>query len=271
MFPRLLTEREARFLWNTRARFSPLWLLRVTGNCFWFLDRPPVSKGLQTDILSKSPSARRFVLVVRRIAPLLEIYFFTDSVCGFFAIRSIRVDCWIWNFFNRQILEIPTDRHMKVGEKTVWFWKRLRVQSKVLVNWDLWEVGIGFLRGATWFRWSQARRFDQRRTIAKFGDPSGEHTVKHYCFIDIDSAHFHCSRCHRFPVLTTGAFYRQKLAQVKTATIPQLLLRPLHHDLKKMQHVKVCMGFLLLKLEPNQRRCAIASPPPPPFLCHHPW
>ena len=30
------------------------------------------------------------------------------------------------------------------------------------------------------------RRFDQRRTITYFGDPSGEHTVKHYCFIDID-------------------------------------------------------------------------------------
>ena len=62
---------------------------------------------------------------------------------------SLRYDryAWtvgFWNFFNRQILEIPTDRHMKVGEKTVWFWKRLRVQSKVLVNWDLWEVGIGF-------------------------------------------------------------------------------------------------------------------------------
>ena len=34
--------------------------------------------------------------------------------------------------------------------------------------------------------WIRDRRFDQRRTITYFGDPSGEHTVKHYCFIDID-------------------------------------------------------------------------------------
>ena len=98
IFPRLLTERKTRFRWNTRPCFSSLWLLRVTGNCFWFLDRPPVSKGLR---LMCSPSLHLllvFVLVVR-IAPLLEIYFFTDRVCGFFAIRSIRVDCWILKLF----------------------------------------------------------------------------------------------------------------------------------------------------------------------------
>ena len=60
---------------------------------------------------------------------------------------SLRYDryAWtveFWNFFNRQILEISTDRHMKVCEKTVWFWKSLHVQSKVLVNWDLREAGI---------------------------------------------------------------------------------------------------------------------------------
>ena len=46
LFPRQFTERKARRLWNTLSCYSPLWLLRVTGNCFWFLDLPPVWKGL---------------------------------------------------------------------------------------------------------------------------------------------------------------------------------------------------------------------------------
>ena len=94
--------------------FSPLWLLRVTGNCFWFLDRPPVSKGLRLMCSSSLHLLLVFVLVVRRIAPLLEIYFFTDSVHA----DSLRYDrfAWtvgFWNFFNRQILEIPTDESLR--------------------------------------------------------------------------------------------------------------------------------------------------------------
>ena len=172
MFPRRLTIKKALFLWNTRPCFSPMWLLRMTSNCFWFLDRPPVSKGLMC-----SPSLHLlliffFSLVVRWLAPLLEIFFFTESVCGFLAIRSIRVDCWILKLF------LP-DRSSKYRQTDTWksvkklsdIWKSLHVQSRVLVNWDLWEEGFGFLRGATWFRWSRARRFDQRRMIAYFGDP----------------------------------------------------------------------------------------------------
>ena len=65
LFPRQFTERKARRLWNTRSCYSPLWLLRVTGNCFWFLDLPPVWKGLVC-----SPSLHLllvFFLVVRRL------------------------------------------------------------------------------------------------------------------------------------------------------------------------------------------------------------
>ena len=66
LFPRQFTERKAWHLWNTRSCYSPLWLLRVTGNCFWFLDRPPVSKGLVC-----SPCLHLlliFFLIVRRLA-----------------------------------------------------------------------------------------------------------------------------------------------------------------------------------------------------------
>ena len=65
LFPRKFTERKARRLWKTRSCYSPLWLLRVTGNCFWFLDLPPVWKGLVC-----SPSLHLllvFFLVVRRL------------------------------------------------------------------------------------------------------------------------------------------------------------------------------------------------------------
>ena len=65
LFPRQFTERKARRLWNTRSCYSPLWLLRVTGNCFWFLDLPPVWKGLVC-----SPSLHLLLvlfLVVRRL------------------------------------------------------------------------------------------------------------------------------------------------------------------------------------------------------------
>ena len=190
MFPRLLTERKARFLWNTRACFSPLWLLRVTGNCFSIArlsQRDSDWCTLQVSICSS--------FLFSWCGGLLRFWRSISSLTAY--ADSLRYDryAWtvgFWNFLNRQILEIPTDRHMKVCAKTVWFWKSLHVQSKVLVNWDLWEAGMGgFLRGATWFRWSRARRFDQWRTIAKFGDPSGEHTVKHYCFIDID-LHNYC-------------------------------------------------------------------------------
>ena len=75
--------------------------LTVTGNfksnLFWFLDLPPVWKGLVC-----SPSLHLllvFFLVVRRL-PLQLLLFrrsfiFTGSVYGFLAIRSIRMDCWI--------------------------------------------------------------------------------------------------------------------------------------------------------------------------------
>ena len=44
---------------------------------------------------------------------------------------------------------------------------------------DFWEAGFGFLCGAAWFRWSRDRRFDQRRTITYFGDPSGRKVLTH--------------------------------------------------------------------------------------------
>ena len=44
---------------NTRSCYSQLWLLRVTGNCFWFLDRPACLERI--DVLSQSPSAPRFL------------------------------------------------------------------------------------------------------------------------------------------------------------------------------------------------------------------
>ena len=178
LFPRQFMERKARRLWNTRSCYSPLWLHRVTGNCFWFLDLPPVWKGLVC-----SPSLHLllvFFLVVRRLPlQLLEFrrsFFFTGSVYGFLAIRSIRVDCWISKLFTRQTLELPTDRptNRKSAKKLSDFRKSLHVQSRVLVKCEFWEAGFGFLCGAAWFRWSQDRRFDQRRTITYFGDPSGK-------------------------------------------------------------------------------------------------
>ena len=176
--------------------YSPLWLLKVTGNCFWFLDRPPVSKGLVC-----SPSLHlllAFFLVVRRLALQLlyfqRSFFQTGSVYGFLAIRLIRVDCWISKLFTRQTLEIPTDRptnmtNRKSAKNCPIFGNAYMFKvDRVLVKCNFWEAGFGFLCGAAWFRWSRDRRFDQRRTITYFGDPSGEHTVKHYCFIDIDQA-----------------------------------------------------------------------------------
>ena len=146
MFPRLLTEREARFLWNTRACFSPLWLLRVMGNCFWFLDRPPVSKALNldspTDVLSKFPSAPRFCS--RGAADC------SASRDRFLHWQRMRILCDTID--TRGLLDsetFSTDRSSKYrqtdtwksAKKTVWFGKSLHVQSKVLVNWDLWEAG----------------------------------------------------------------------------------------------------------------------------------
>ena len=166
MFPRLLTERKARLRWNTRPCFllcdSSEW--RVTASDFSIARlsrRDSDWCALQVSICSS--------FLFSWCGGLLRFWRSISSLTAY--ADSLRYDRYpwtvgFWNFFNRQILEIPTDRHMKVCEKTVWFWKSLHVQSKVLVNWDLWEAGNGFLRGATWFRWSQARRFDQRRTIA---------------------------------------------------------------------------------------------------------
>ena len=161
---------------------SPLWLLRVTGNCFWFLDRPPVSKGLMC-----SPSLHLLLAFFSWCGGLLcfwrsfsTLTTYADSFLpsSFLAIRSIRVDCWILKLF------LP-DRSSKYQQTDTWksakklsdFLKSFYVQSRVLVNCGLWEAGFGFLRGATWFRWSRARRFDQRRTIVYFGDPSGQKHV----------------------------------------------------------------------------------------------
>ena len=165
MFPRLLTEREARFLWNTRARFllcdSSEWRVTASGFSIARLSRRDSDWccALQVSICSS------FLFswcggLLRFWRPISSLTAYADSL------RYDRYEWTVgfWNFFNRQILEIPIDRQMKVCEKTVWFWKSLHVQCKVLVNWDLWEAG--FLRGATWFRWSRAWRFDQRRTIA---------------------------------------------------------------------------------------------------------
>ena len=102
--------------------YSPLWLLRVTGNCFWFLDLPPVSKGLVG-----SPSLRLLLilfLVVWRLAlQVLEILFFTRILTRLTAHADwLRYNRYAWavgfgNFYTQQILEIPTDRATKVCEK----------------------------------------------------------------------------------------------------------------------------------------------------------
>ena len=75
--------------------------LTLTANCksnlFWFLDLPPVWKGLVC-----SPSLHLllvFFLVVRRL-PLQLLLFrrsftVTGRVYGLLAIRLIRIDCWI--------------------------------------------------------------------------------------------------------------------------------------------------------------------------------
>ena len=71
-----------------------------------------------------------FFLVVRLPLQLLlfrRSFFFTGSVYGFLATRSIRVDCWILKFFTRQTLELPTDRptNRKSAKKTVRFSEKL--------------------------------------------------------------------------------------------------------------------------------------------------
>ena len=49
-----------------------------------------------------------------------------------------------WNFYTRQILEIPTDRPTKVCEKTVRFLEKLTCSK-----WSC--TSVGFLRGRLWF------------------------------------------------------------------------------------------------------------------------
>ena len=137
LFPRQFRKERHGVCEIQRSCYSPLWPLRVTGNCFWFLDRPPVSKGLVC-----SPSLHlllAFFLVVRRLALQLlyfqRSFFLTGSVYGFLAIRLIRVDCWISKLFTRQTLEIPTDQptnmtNRKSAKKLSDFRKSLHVQSR---------------------------------------------------------------------------------------------------------------------------------------------
>ena len=65
MLPRQFTERKPQRLWYTHSCFSPQWLRRVTGYWFWFLDHPPVSKGL---VCTPSFDLPVFFLVVQRLA-----------------------------------------------------------------------------------------------------------------------------------------------------------------------------------------------------------
>ena len=93
-------------------------------------------------MLSKSPFAPRFLsrgaAASSSASVVPEVLFFTGSVHGLLAIRSIRVDCWISKRFTRQTLELPTDRptNRKSGKKLSDFRERLHVQSRVLVKCD---------------------------------------------------------------------------------------------------------------------------------------
>ena len=67
------------------------------GTCFWFLNRSPVSKGLVCTF------SLHLLLIFFLVVRGLLFSFFTDCVCGFLAIRLIRVDRWILKLF------YPTD------------------------------------------------------------------------------------------------------------------------------------------------------------------
>ena len=129
---------------------------------------------------------------------------------------SLRYDWYAWTVGFRNFLPDRPSKYRQTDPRT-WRIESLRKNcpifgkaymfkvDRVLVKCDFWEAGFGFLCGAAWFRLSRNRRFDQRRTITYFGDPSGEHTVKHYCFIDIDlffptpfSPHSHCLPVHKW-------------------------------------------------------------------------
>ena len=120
---------------------------------------------------------------------------------GFLAIRSIRVDCWISKLFTRQTLELPTDRptnRKSAKKKLSDFRKSLHVQSIVIFErhglvffveqHDFDDPGIDDLineepspiSGTRRARHVGGRRRDTHTAKC-------EHTVKHYCFIDIDT------------------------------------------------------------------------------------
>ena len=112
--------------------------LRVTGNCFWFLDVPPVWKGLVCSPM-QSPCAPRFLS--RRAAAFSSASVVPEVL--FLHWQRVRIPCDTID--TRGLLDFetfyptdPTDRptNRKSAKKLSDFRKSLHVQSRVLVKCD---------------------------------------------------------------------------------------------------------------------------------------
>ena len=126
---------------------------------------------------------------------------------------SLRNDRYAWTVEFRNFLPDRPSNYRQTYPRTESLRKNCPIFGKAYrFKVEFWlsvifeRQSLVFFCGAAWFRWSRDRLFDQRRTIAYFGDPSVKTcrrqapgyctrpsvllTVKHYCFIDIECVWF---------------------------------------------------------------------------------
>ena len=74
-----------------------------------------------------------------------------------------------WNFLADRSSKYRQTDPRKSAKKLSDFWKSLHVQSRVVIQWDFWEAGFGFLCGGTWCTLARNRVNDRDREHGRKG------------------------------------------------------------------------------------------------------